>query len=180
MRPTCPCSGKNLKNLQLVQRLISVEQDLVEAARKILRSASDPVSAVIRFLQERPENSSLPGYVVLRLLEETFGTREQIPGLISVLAGHMKETIRNSNVISIINEHAAVERWGNYVIKARERIKFEVAWERGKLVLKNIVGLNAVEQGIEGGLERILVNPPKLEVTVRLGPLPVHRVVDIA
>lgn len=148
-------------------------------AKKVLRSASDPVSAVIRFLHERPENSSLPGYVVNRLLVETFGDREHIPGLISVLAGHMKETIRQSNVINIINEHAAVERWGNYIIKAKERIKFEIVRERGKLVLKDIVGLNAVENGIETVLEKILVDPPKLQVTVRMGLFPVQRTVDI-
>lgn len=177
---SCTCSGKNLLNKQLVQKIVSVEQELIDVARRILKTASDPVSAVVRFLHERPENTSLPGYVVDRLLVESFGDKEQIPGLISVLAGHMKETIRQSNVISIINEHPAVERWGNYVIKAKERIKFEITRERGKLVLKDIVGLKAVENGIEAGLERIIIDPPKLEVTVRLGMFPVQRVVDIS
>jgi hypothetical protein len=173
------CSGKKLLNHQLVQRLVSVEQDLVDVAKRLLRTAGDPVSAVVRFLHERPENSSLPGYVVDRLLVEAFGDKEHIPGLISVLAGHMKETIRQSNVINIINEHAAVERWGNYIIKAKELIKFEISREKGKLVLKDIVGLKAVENGIELGLERILIDPPKLQVTVRLGVFPVQRTVDI-
>lgn len=173
------CSGKKRLNHQLVQKLVSVEQDLVDVAKRILRTAGDPVSAVVRFLHERPENTSLPGYVVDRLLVEAFGDKEEIPGLISVLAGHMKETIRQSNVINIINEHAAVERWGNYIIKAKELIKFEIGREKGKLVLKDIVGLKAVENGIELGLERILIDPPKLQVTVRLGIFPVQRTVDI-
>jgi hypothetical protein len=162
-----------------VQRIVSVEQDLVDVAKRILRSASDPVSAVVRFLHERPENVSLPGYVVDRLLLEAFGDKENIPGLVAVLAGHMKETIRQSDVISIINEHPAVERWGKYIIKAKERIKFQIAKERGKLVLKEIVGLKAVENGIEVALERILIDPPKLQVTVRMGLFPVERTVDI-
>ena len=176
----CPCSGRKLLNLHLVHKLASVEQDLVDVARRILRTASDPVSAVVRFLHERPENSSLPGYVVERLLLETFGDKDQIPGLVSVLAGHMKETIRQSNVINIINEHPAVERWGNYIIKATELIKFEISREKGKLVLKDIVGLRAVENGIEAALERIIIDPPKLQVTVRMGVFPVQRTVDIA
>ncbi len=175
---SCPCCGKRIHNLQLMQKVATVEQELLDVARRILRSASDPLSAVIRFLHERPENSSLPGYVVDRLLTETFG--DQIPGLVAVLAGHMKETIRQSNVIKIVNEHATSERWGNYIIKAKELIKFEIAREKGKLVLKDIVGLRAVEGGIEGALERILVDPPKLLVTVRLGLFPIERTVDIA
>jgi len=162
-----------------VQKLVSVEQDLLDVAKRIVRQASDPVSAVVRFLHERPENTSLSGYVVERLLLETFGDKEHIPGLISVLAGHMKETIRQSNVINIINEHPAVERWGDYIIKAKELIKFEIAREKGKLVLHNIVGLKAVENGVEAALERILIDPPKLKVTVRFGILPVQRTVDI-
>lgn len=177
---SCRCPGKELINRHVVQKLVSVEQELIDVARRMLRTASDPVSAVIRFLHERPENSSLPGYVVERLLVETFGDKENIPGLITVLAGHMKETIRQSNVIDIINEHPAVERWGNYVIKAKERIKFEIGKERGKLVLMDIVGLKAVEDGVEVALERILIDPPKLLVTVRLGLFPVQRTVDIA
>jgi len=164
----------------LKQKLASVEQDLFEVARRILRTASDPVSAVVRFLHERPENTSLPGYVVERLLLETFGGRENIPGLVSVLACHMKETIRQSNVINIINEHPAVERWGNYIIKATDLIKFEISRERGKIILKDIVGLKAVENGIEAALERIVIDPPKLQVTVRMGIFPVQRTVDIA
>ena len=166
-------------NLHFVRKLALVEQELVDMAKQIMKTASDPISAVIKFLHERPENSSLSGYVVDRLLLEIFGNKEQIPGLINALAGHMKETIRQANVINIINEHSSVEYWGNYIIKAKEKIKFEVAKEKGKLVLKNIVGLKAIENGIEAALEHILVDPPKLKVTARFGLFPVQRVIDI-
>ncbi len=156
-----------------------MEHELVDVARKILKQASDPFSGVIRFLHERPEDTSLHGYLVNKVLLETFERRENIPGLINVLAGHVKEIIRQSNVINIVNEHPAVERWGAYLIKQKERIRFEVARERDKLVLRNIVGLNAVEQGIELALDKILVNPPKLEITLKLGPLRPRRVIDI-
>ena len=109
----------------------------------------------------------------------TFGDADKIPGLVSVLAGHVKEVVRHANVISIVNEHAAVERWGQYIIKQKERIRFELDREKGKLVLRNIAGLAAVENGIEVALEKILVNPPKLEVTLKLGPLRPQRIIDI-
>lgn len=175
----CPTCGKEILNGQLIQKLAAMENDLVDVAKRVLRTASDPFSAVMHFLHERPEGTSLPGYVVKRVLLETFGSSEQIPGLIAVLAGHVKEVVRHSNVISIINEHAAVERWGKYIIKQKDRIKFELGRERDKLVLKNIAGLVAVEGGIEAALEKILVNPPKLEVTLRLGLLRPQRIVDI-
>ncbi|MBI4533346.1 MAG: hypothetical protein HY711_05300, partial [Candidatus Melainabacteria bacterium] len=116
---------------------------------------------------------------VTKVLLETFGSGDEVPGLISVLAGHVKEIVRSSNAISIVNEHPVVERWGKYIIKQKERIKFEVGRERDKLVLRNIVGLKCVEQGIEASLEKILVNPPKLEVTLRLGLLRPQRIIDI-
>lgn len=174
----CLCSP-NENRRELLQKLVNVEQELVDVARKMLKTASDPFSAVVRFLHERPENASLPGYLVNKVLLETFGAKEQIPGLINVLAGHVKEVIRHSNVISIVNEHPAIERWGSYLIKQAGNIKFEVSREKGKLVLKNIHGLICVEHGIEAALDKILVNPPKLEVTLRLGILRPQKTVDI-
>jgi hypothetical protein len=153
--------------------------DLVDGARKLLRTASDPISAVVRFLHERPEDSSLSGYVVDKVLAEAFGDDYEIPGLVNILAGHVKEIIRTRNVIDIIKEHPAVEKWGTYLIKQTDRIKFEVSRENNKLVLKNIGGLIAVEHGIEIPLDKILVNPPKLEVTLRFGLLRPQRIVDI-
>jgi len=164
----------------LKEGLLKIEGDLVEVAKRIVGTAGDPISAVVKFLHERPENVSLPGYVIERILLETFESREQIPGLVNLLAGHVHEIIRQKNVIDIIKEHPAVERWGTHVIKQADRIKFEVGKEKGLLALKNIGGLVAVEHGIEIPLDKILVNPPKLEVTLRFGLLRPQRIVDIA
>ncbi len=155
------------------------DAELVDVAKRVMRSASDPVTAVVRFLQERPEGVSLPGFLVARILHESFDGLENVPGIVRVLTGHVHEIIRHSNVIDIINEHPAMERWGTYLIKQKDRIKFEVGLEKGKLALKNMSGLVAIEHGIELPLEKILIVPPKLEVTLRLGLLSPKRVVDI-
>ncbi len=175
----CSCISPQAEARSVADRLAAVERELVEAARRMLRSASDPVSAVIRFLHERPDGALLPGDLIKRVLLQAFGTRDEIPGLVAILSGHVKEIARHSNVIRIVNEHSAVSRWGSYLIKQADRIKFEVARERGWVVLKNITGLVAVEHGIELGLDRIRVVPPKLEVTLRLGSLRPRRLVDI-
>ena len=175
----CPCNPFQIANDKVVERIASVEKDLVDCARRMLRSASDPVSAVIKFLHERPEGAALRGEIVKQVLLQTFESSERIPGLVRLLSGHVKEIARQSNVIRIVNEHASVERWGSYLIKQKERIKFEVGYEKGKLALKNIAGLVAVEHGIELALDKILVIPPKLEVTVQMGPLRPSRLVDI-
>jgi hypothetical protein len=170
------CSKCSADDVFVKQR----ESELVDVARRILRTASDPITAVIRFLHERPENASLPGYVIDRVLLETFESQDRIPGLVRILAGHVREISRNRNVIDILKEHAAVEKWGNYLIKQADQIKFEVGKERDKLVLKNIGGLVAVEHGIEIPLDKIIINPPKLEVTLRFGLLRPQRIIDIA
>lgn len=176
----CPTCGKVVLNTELIEKLTgTVEHELVDVAKRLLKTATDPFSAVMHFLHERPENATLPGSVMKKVLVESFGSAERIPSLITVLAGHVKEVARHSNVISIVNEHPAVERWGTYIIKQKERIKFELGRERGKMVLKNIVGLIAEDCGIEAPLERILVDPPKLEITLKLGILRPQRVVDI-
>jgi hypothetical protein len=157
-----------------------LESELIDVAKKILQHASDPISAVIRFLHERPENQSLPGFVIDRVLLATFEEDARIPGLVRILAGQVREISRRSNVIDILKDKPANERWGSYLIKQSKNIKFEVAKERDKLVLKNLVGLSAIEHGIEVPIDKIVVNPPKLEVTLRLGLLRPQRIVDIA
>lgn len=161
-------------------KLRKLETELVDVAKRIMRTASDPITAVIRFLHERPENQSLPGYVIDRVLVETFESAERIPGLVRILACSVEQINRRSNVIDILKDKPASERWGSYLIKQHKNIKFEVAKERDKLVLKNIGGLFAVEHGIELPLEKIVINPPKLEVTLRIGLLRPQRIVDIA
>lgn len=170
----CRCPEMSSSQLQ------KFEAELIDVAKRIMRNAGDPVTAVVRFLQERPDNTSLPGYLVATILSESFEGKENVPAIIRVLTGHVREIIRHSNVIDIINEHPAMERWGTYLIKQKDRIKFEVGLEKGKLALKNMSGLVAIEHGIELPLEKILITPPKLEVTLRLGLLSPKRVVDIA
>jgi hypothetical protein len=175
----CRCPGKELIKDQ-INRIEGDIAELIDVARKIVKSASDPISAVAKFLHERPEDESLTGYVIDRVLLEAFDTQEQIPSLVRILAGHVKVISRRRNVIDILKEHPGVERWGAYLIKQADIIKFEVSKERDLTVLKNIGGLVAVEHGIEIPLDKILINPPKLEVTLRLGVLRPQRIIDIA
>ncbi len=176
---TCPKLLKIRKNTASFSNLQGLESELVNVAHNILSNTADPFSAVIKFLYERPEGLSLRGYVMDYVLAEAFGEQDKIPGLIKILAGHVREIIRQSNVINIVNEHTAIEKWGNYLIKQTERIKFEVGKERDLLVLKNIAGLFAIEHGIAVPLEKITVQPPKLVVTLNLGLIRPSRVVDI-
>lgn len=173
----CDCSER--EKHQVLDTLVHIERELVAVAKRMVSTATDPFTAVIRFLHERPEGTSLPGFVVDRVLLETFGHPERIPGLIHVLSKHVDEIRRHSNVIKIVSRHSVVERWGHYVIKKKEHVKFEVVREKEKLVLKNIVGMNCVENGIEAHLEKIVVNAPKLEVFCRFGFITAKRVVDI-
>ena len=174
---TCICRRTNRQNL--LPKKSEQEDELIYIAKGILRSANDPISAVIKFLQERPEGSSLTGYVMDRVLTETFGSREKIPALVGILAAHVHEIIRQSNVINIVNEHPAIEKWGDYIIKQTDRIKFEVTKERDLFVLKKISGLFAVEHGIAVPVESVAIKPPKLVVTVNMGVLRPNRILDI-
>jgi hypothetical protein len=172
------CTCNEAGNSQIVQKLKTLEQELVEVARKVLKSASDPMTGVIRFLHERPENSSLPGHLINGVLEQTFGN-EEIPGLIRILAGHAREVVRHANVIELIKEHPTTEKWQDFIIKQTDRVRFEVGFDQGRLVLKNINGLIGIEHGIELPLEKILINPPNLIVTVKMGMLRPQRVVSM-
>lgn len=173
----CICVNKPDSALKL--KLKDMHQDMVQRSQRILRSATDPVSAVLHFLQERPEGASLTGYVMDHVLHETFEDRANIPELVKILAGHVREITRQADVIDVINEHAAIEKWGNYLIKQKERIKFEVLKERDIFVMNNIIGLTAVEHGIELPIEKISVQPPHLVVTLKLGVLRPQRTVEI-
>lgn len=174
----CSCPANELVNKQL-QKIETEIAEMADSAKRLIKSASDPFSAVIRFLHERPENVSLNGLSIKTVLLDAFGSPEQIPGLVRLLSAHLREVVRQSNVIAVYNEHFSQADWGGYLIKLKEQIKFEVAREKDKLVLKNIAGLICVEHGIELPLEKILVNPPKLEITVKLGLLRPVKAVDI-
>lgn len=174
----CSCPGNELVSKQ-IHKLESELAEMADSAKRLLKNASDPVSAVIRFLHERPENVSLHGHSVKSILLDAFGSPDQIPGLVRILSDHLRMVVRQSNVIAVHNEHFSQADFCGYLVKLKELIKFEVAKERDKLVLKNIAGLVCVEHGIELPLERILINPPKLEITVKLGVLRPVRAVDI-
>jgi hypothetical protein len=176
----CDChSIKENLNEQIRSKFNEMEQDLVAHARRMVKTASDPFSGVIKFLHERPDNASLHGYVVDRVLVETFGSKEEIPGLLRAIGSHVREVVRQADVIKVINEHPTAERWGNYIIKQKESMRFEIGVERGNLVLKNISGLFGMEHGVELPLEKIEVKPPKLIVTLNMGLLRPQRVLDI-
>ncbi len=179
MSVTCDCCAPEKLPEQLLQKLSEVEQELTLKAQRIVKAASDPFSGVIRFLEDRPENSSLHGYFVDRALIDTFGSRDQIPGLIRAIASHVRHVIRQANVISIVNEHPTAERWGQYVIKQAESMRFEIGVEKGHLTLKNIKGLFGIEHGVELPLEKIVVQPPKLIVTANMGLFHPQKVLDI-
>lgn len=176
----CDCCERKTMNAQIKQTLEACEAELIDVARQILKTASDPFSGVIKFLQERPEGISLHGYLVNRVLLETFGSMEEVPALIRALTSHVREVTRQSNTINIHNEHPTAEPWGTFIIKQKERTRFEIAFEKDCLVLKNIVGLFGIEHGIEAPLEKILVRSPKqLVVTVNMGLLHPQRVLDL-
>ncbi len=174
----CSCPGNEI----VARQIQKIENELVEmtdSARRMIKNASDPFSAIIRFLHERPENVSLNGLSVKTVLHDAFGSPDEIPGLVNLLSAHLKEVVRQSNVIAIYNEHFSQADWAGYLVKLKEQIRFEIAREKDKLVLKNVAGLICVEKGIELPVERILVNPPKLEITVKLGLLRPVKAVDI-
>lgn len=174
----CDCDANDIVSKQLL-KFEAEMQDMVDTARRLLKTASDPVSAVIRFLHERPEHLPLHGQFVKDILLHAFDSPEQIPGLVKLLSAHVKEVVRSSNVIALYNEHFSQAVFGGYLVRLKEQVNFEVAREKGKLVLRNIAGLTAVEKGIELPLEKILINPPKLEVTLKLGLLRPVKAVDI-
>ena len=99
--------------------------------------------------------------------------------LIRAIAARVRTVIRESNVINITNDGITLQEWGKFVIKKTEVMKFEVTYEKGELVLKNIKGLFGIEHGVELPLERIQVRPPKLIVTAKLGLVKPQRVLDM-
>ena len=176
----CICSAENsTSDNELRSKLHDLHHDMVDNAKRLLKTASDPVTAVIRFLHERPEDATLYGYVMDYVLKETFSDGTKMPELVKILGMHVHDIVRHANVIDIHNEHPAAERWGSYLIKLKERIKFEVGKEKDLFVLDKISGLTAVENGIELPVEKISIKPPQLIVTVKLGILRAQRLVDI-
>lgn len=167
------------KARELLSKLASVEREVVDRARDIVKGANDPFSGVIKFLHQRPEKEKLEGNLVEAVLLESFGSTDKVPGLIRAIASKVETVIRESDVIKITNANTTLEEWGKYTIKKKESMKFEVGYEKGELVLKNINGLFGIENGIELPLEKIQVKPPKLIVTLKMGLVRPKKVLDI-
>lgn len=144
-------------------------QAVIEEAKRIVNDAPDPFSGVIKFLHQRPENEPIEGSLVDRVLVETFGSHEAIPQIIKAISAAVVKITRNSNTIKITNQHPTKEKLGDIFIKKENVVTFDVAEEKGVLVLKKIDGLLGVEHGLEVPLEKIEVKPPKLIVTVDMG-----------
>ncbi|MDX2107844.1 MAG: hypothetical protein SFY67_15690 [Candidatus Melainabacteria bacterium] len=144
-------------------------QAIIENAKRIVSAASDPFSGVIRFLHQRPENEPLEGSLVEQVLVETFGSHDSIPQIIKAISAAVTKITRSANTIKITNQHPTKEQLGDIFIKKENVVTFEVAEEKGVLVLKKIDGLLGVEHGLEVPLDKIEVKPPKLIVTVDMG-----------
>lgn len=164
----------------LDSHLYKLEGEIIDIAHKLMRSATDPFTGVIRFLHQQPENQALSGTIVKSILLDVFEKPEQIPAIVKLFSGQVRHIVRRANVIDIINEQASQQAFSGHLLKLKDRIKFEVGVEKGCTVLKNIAGLIAVEHGLEVPLDKIIINPPKLEITLRLGLLRPHRTVDMA
>jgi hypothetical protein len=173
------CICKSKPDSAFRTKLHEMHSELADRAKRIVRSAADPVSAVLRFLQERPEGTSLAGYAMSYVLLEAFEDEAKIPGLVRLLAAHVREINRQANIIDIVNSHAAVEKWDHYLVKLKEQIKFEIRRERDVFMMDKIVGLTAVEHGIEAPVELIKIQPPNIIVTLRFGLLRPQRVLSI-
>ena len=65
----------------------------------------------------------LNGLLVKTVLIDVFGGHEQIPGLLQVLSAHLRDVVRQANVIAIYNEHFSQVTWAGYLIKVKEQIK---------------------------------------------------------
>jgi hypothetical protein len=172
----CKC-GQVVPN-DKIEKLQALEAELAEVADKTVKAASDPFSGVIRFIAERPENSSMPGPVLNGVLDRIF-TDSNCPGLLRLMSGHVKEVIRRGKSVEMIKEHATSEPFSDFVVKQAQKVKFDVGDEKGKMVLNNILGITGVEHGIELPLEKILVSPPNLIVTVKLGLMRPQKTVAI-
>lgn len=161
-----------------VEKLQALEAELAELAGKTVKAASDPFSGVIRFLADRPENAPLPGNVLNGVLDRVFA-ESKCPGLLRLMSGHVKEVVRRGKSVEMVKEHATSEPFSDFVVKQAQKVKFDVADEKGKMVLNNVQGITGVEHGIDLPLEKILVSPPNLVVTVKLGLMRPQKTVEI-
>lgn len=165
--------------LELLSKLADVEREIVKKAKDVVVGASDPFSGMIKFLHEHPENEKLEGPVVEAVLLESFGSFEKVPEIIQAIAFKVRTVIRESDVIKVTNEETIFRSLGKYKIRKTENMVFEVCYEKGELVLKNIKGLFGTDCGIELPLEKIQVKPPKLIATFKMGFTRPQKVLDL-
>ncbi len=164
-----------------IKKIVAIDEikDLISIASKILKHASDPISGVINFLHDRPEGISLSGHIANKVLEESFGDVNNVPALVKLLSCHVTEIIRQANSIIITKECHSSQKLGNFLVKQKNKVKFDIKKDKGTFILANISGLIGVEHGVELPIEKIHINPPKLIVTAKLGLLRPQRILDI-
>lgn len=156
------------------------EEELIKVGKDLLETSDDEFSAVVRFMHQLPEQPPLPGELANTVLSAVFGDVEKMPGLVRILADGLKEVVRKGDVVKLVNEEAESDPWQGYTVKKKQMVQFEVENKNGKISLKNVSGLSFVENGLEASLQKAIVKAPKIECTLKLGLIPVQRVVDIA
>jgi hypothetical protein len=155
------------------------EDELIKIGRDLLAS-SDEFSSVVNFMHQLPEQPPLPGDLANTVLTAVFGDVEKMPGLVRILADGLEKVVRKGNVVQLVNEEAESDPWQGYIVKKKHVVQFEIENIGGSVALKNVSGLSFVENGLEAALQKAVVKAPKLECTLKLGPIPVQRTVDIA
>jgi len=156
------------------------EEELIKIGKDLLDSSDDEFSSVVRFMHQLPETPPLPGDMANKVLTAVFGDVEKMPGLVRILADGLKEVVRKGDVIQLVNEEAESDPWQGYTVKKKQLVQFEIENKDGQVALKNVSGLSFVENGLEASLQKAIVKAPKIECTLKLGPISVQRVVDIA
>lgn len=156
------------------------EEELISNGKNLLSSSDDDFSAVVNFLNQLPEEPPLPGDMANRVLAAVFGEPDLMPGLVRILSDGLEKVVRKGNVVQLVNKEAESDPWQGYVVKKKTVVQFEVENKNGKVALINCSGLSFVEHGLEAALQKVVVNSPKLQCTLKLGPIPVQRTVDIA
>lgn len=155
------------------------EEELIKTGKEVLAASPDEFSAVVNFMHQLPESAPLPGTLANKVLSEVFGNVENMPGLVQILSDGLEKVVRKGNVVQLFNRAAESDPWQGYVVKKKHLVQFEIENKDGNVVMKNVSGLSFVEHGLEAALQKVIVKAPKLECTLKLGPIPVQRTVDI-
>ncbi len=87
------CERKG-STLNLVKPL-RLKKELIKVANRIVKCCAEPFSVLIKFLQDRPAGVALHGYLVNRVLIETFGSAKRLGSYILV----SRETVLCSRIL---------------------------------------------------------------------------------